>query len=237
MTEWRGESDCYASPIGTDRYYDYFTGEIRDRIPTPLDELGLVDRHQLIKLVLADAPPGHDWGDIPRDHHWQWDVELYPFINQPGRANPAIFRNLLINRTVLPLSVERRIHHTTWRPEVPDEEVMALMIMYGTVAKSLFESAKEIIKWQRRARSWRDTVREDPTRRAKVNGSVEEPKEIMKKNGGVYGMTFGLNKAKLENIPPEFRLVDTGGAPEQVIKDLNRLVGSRTMRLVLAQAA
>lgn len=233
MTEWRGEQNCHAYEVDDEHYYDFFSGKIKRKIETPLDRLGLVDRHRLVGLLIAGTPPGFNWGDVPRDHHWQWPAIDYPFLEIEDEPNEAIFRDLLINRNILPLSFERLIHKATRSPEKPSKEVMSVMIDYGKIVYDLFESAKEIIEWQRQFRSYSFTTNLDANPEKKKTN-----RKITRRRGQRYSKKFCTSWRQFQEIPPEYRLAETVGKPEQVVADLGRLVSRRRFDIrSVAQAA
>lgn len=230
--EWRGEHNCHAYEIDDTHYYDFFSEKVKQKIETPLDKLGLVDRHSLVGQIIADAPPGFNWRDKPRDHHWQWEESDYPSTDIEGEPNEALFRDLLINRTILPVIFERRIHKVSLKPEKPSKEVMSVMIEYGTVAYDLFESARDIVKWQRDYRNHRIYLGESlTTEKKKAHKKTTQP------IGRRYSKRFCTTWQQFQEVPPEYRLADTEGKPESVLANLGHLVGRRTLDLRSLQAA
>jgi hypothetical protein len=237
VPEWLGDYDCYAESVDERYYYDYFSKKVCEKVETPLDEHGLVNRHELVRRVITNTPRGHDWGDVPRDHHWQWPESQYPYINEDDCANPSVFRNLPINRTILPISFERRIHHMSIEPTPPPEEVMDIMIEYSKAASALFKTAREIIRYQRDIRAWREYVQANPYVLAKSGGSDKKTKVITRRKGRSNSRGLSMNLAKFRSVPERFRLVDTDGDPTEIVQNLGEILSRRTLNLAQAQVA
>jgi hypothetical protein len=236
MTEWRGDYDCYAQSLDDDYYIDYFTNTVRSKIETPLDKNGIVAHTQLAKVVLNTAPHCHYWGNRRRKHHWQWPAELYPY-DRESPVNPAVFCNLPTNRENLPLSFERRLHIVTLFPAVPEMEVMVQMIEADRAAHFLFHRAREILHWQRQVRKRRAHISRDDSVLKRHNGVDIAGREVNRKKGHRYSRGFKMGMVRYSDVPPDFRPVETGGSPYQVVTDLGRVLGTKALRLAQAEPA
>jgi hypothetical protein len=232
---WLGEADCYALPIDDETYLDLFTSTVQRKIETPLDRFGLVDKRATALAVLATAPKGHQWGPKKRQHHWQWPESDYP--NQSEAiVNPHIFRNLPINIEGIPLSFERRLHLATLPPVIPEDEVMFQRVEAYQSASTLLRTAKEIIEWQHRVRLQRLFVSTD-TYASKMNATPDKKdrdKAYSRHKGRTFSKGFRRHLKRYYEVPPEFRLAETGGSAEQVLDDLNKALGYRALRHALA---
>lgn len=112
-----------------------------DRIPTPLDERGLVNLTELIKQTKKTVDPGYDWASEFSDiHHLQWPNADYA--NEPDNpANPHEFRNLAISKLKVPRNFHNWIHKVTEPPPVPSAEVMYYRIEAQRVVIALAKVA------------------------------------------------------------------------------------------------
>lgn len=238
MNGWRGEYDCYAQSLDDDYYYDFFTGTNQTKIETPLDKNGLVDHTRLAAAIILNTPDVHRWNKDKRirKHHYQWPNEWYPY-ETDAPANPGVFVNLPINQEKLPLSFERRIHHATLPPPVPDYEVMRYSIEADRAAHSLFWAAREIIQWQRKVRRRRLFNASHDYVLRKYGGADDKDRPIYQAYGRSYSRGFSRKLAVYQEIPPDFKPVETGGSPHQVAEDLGRALGTKTLWLAYAEAA
>lgn len=73
-----------------------------EKIPTPLDQRGLVDAKQLILDVNATIDPAFTWpAEFNDNHHLQWPKAYYGPVHSES-AELQAFRNLPISRIMLP---------------------------------------------------------------------------------------------------------------------------------------
>src|SRR5215216_6283145 len=95
-----------------------------DLIPTPVDERGLVDLRELIKVMKATVAPEYDWrSPFTDDHHLQWPNRWYESIPD-SEYNPQRFRGLMISRADTPRVFHVWTHLITEPPPVPDDDIM-----------------------------------------------------------------------------------------------------------------
>lgn len=109
-----------------------------ERLPTPLNEIGLVDKPRLIKLVRSTLNSAYMWpSELDDEHHYQWPRKIYPYdsglsiehrtpdsqtLNIP--INPYEFRNLALNKTYWPRTFHNWTHKVTEQPPVPSLDTM-----------------------------------------------------------------------------------------------------------------
>jgi hypothetical protein len=109
-----------------------------ERLATPLNEIGLVDKPRLIKLVRGTLNAAYMWpSELDDEHHYQWPRKLYP--NDPEATitrktksgethtisvNPYEFRNYALNKTYWPRTFHNWAHKVTEHPPLPTLDVM-----------------------------------------------------------------------------------------------------------------
>ena len=131
---------------------DVWVIKSNERIDTPTDEFGIVNVPKLVAVVLGMVDPSHKWSPELDIHHFEWEASLYPHQPELGVGNPAHFRNIGVLKALVPKDFHALIHRFTIRPGVPDEEVMRHKAEAWDVAKDLFESMREAIQLERKAR-------------------------------------------------------------------------------------
>lgn len=95
-----------------------------ERIPTPVDALGLVDTRQLLIDVNGTLSQSYKWPSVFDDnHHLYWPARLYPDRKIKG-VNGHEFRNLYRNMRDEPRSFHGWLHKVTVPPKKPRPEVM-----------------------------------------------------------------------------------------------------------------
>ncbi len=107
------------------------------RIPTPVDDRGLVDMTELIKQTKKTVDPSYSWESGYTDiHHLQWPNAEYAY--EPySPANPHTFRNLAISKLRTPRIFHNWIHTITLPPPMPTAEVMRYRIEAQRVVLAL----------------------------------------------------------------------------------------------------
>lgn len=121
-----------------------FIPGIDEKIPTPVDEYGLVDVGKLLTVVKTTIDPGFAWDphDIPNKHHLYWEHRNYP--QRPNaRVNPHTFCELPSNKLLLPTKFHSWLHVVTKPPTPPDKEVMYYQIEAHRTLFTLFSNARE----------------------------------------------------------------------------------------------
>ena len=126
------------------------------KIPTPVDERGIVDVDKLISLGIETVNPNYDWREpftlsnrqaFHDIHHLHWPRVNYPVEN--GDQLPHEFRNLPINLVDVPRVFHNWLHLLTEKPAVPDREVMNYYTEAQRVVTSLFRVIKHSKKLTR----------------------------------------------------------------------------------------
>ncbi|MFZ1301119.1 MAG: hypothetical protein WAQ27_00870 [Candidatus Microsaccharimonas sp.] len=187
-------------------------------IPTPLDERGLVDKKKLISAVLATVDSSYDWRSRFADvHHLQWPDRFYSSEVKPGDedAVPRLFRNLAINKVILPRIFHDRLHYVTEPPPVPDDEVMRYCIDAQRVAISLFRQVSQSKK----------------TVRGRGQGE-EELQELLIQQFDTFATKFEEGKA----IPQPFQLIDFDNQPLETVQDMVK-IGNKLGKYAIIHSA
>lgn len=173
--------------LRADDYKDPLSPEFLKH-PTPLNEIGLVDKTRLIKLVRGTLTSAYHWpSEMDDEHHLQWPKRLYE--NQPAATvNPYEFRNLPINKTYLPRTFHNWVHRITEPPPLPSEEVMHYTSQAQIAIDSLYRSV-QIAKMLTRNK-------EIPlnSRNNRVNELFDEYSVILE---------------EMQQLPREFHFIDT----------------------------
>lgn len=218
--------------INPDRFPDH-------RIPTPVDDRGLIVVEQLISDVKQTVDPSYVWPQGVSVHHFYWPAAWYQYEQSAsGRDNPATFRNLPIHKGLVLRTFENWLHKVTLPAETPDPEVMSFMVDSWVVARDLFKTARKTVQWEKRARRRRELITNNPEIiKEGFNGIDIIGEEIMQEVLEKHFRSFEHQLQKQERIPEEFRLLDLSGPPRKVATDLGRLMTKSSMHLVGSIAA
>jgi hypothetical protein len=131
-----------------------------DKIPTPINDLGLIDVDQLIVDVNRTIAPGYTWPSPPSRHHIYWPRTDYVEFQEDQPEVPAVrFREQSAHLIRVPREFENWLHAITEPPPMPEPEVMEQVNAAWTVAQGLFHSIRETTKTVRmfeRARGYRE---------------------------------------------------------------------------------
>ena len=214
-----------------------FREVIKEKIPTPVDGRGLVVIPDLISAINSTITQGYRWPRGRRNestHHLYYDDVDYPH-RRDGGVNPALFRELTINKIELPKLMHNWLHLVMEKPPQPKEEVMQYCIEGVRAAQSLFASAREVIQWERRGSRRAEYVSNNP----EVIGrrKPDEPDgdyifidflaEIIDKQfNGVES-----HVSKLAKVPAEFRIVEPKDTPLELAAEIGRYVVPRSMKV------
>jgi hypothetical protein len=132
-------------------------------LQTPVDSRGLIIVDELIERVKAYICPEYDW-DGPGDiHHLYFYASRYWQAEQDsGGAVPAHrFREMPVNKVLVPRRFHNVIHAVTEPAEMPGSEVMRNYIDAWTAARNLFASVRSAVQAERRTRRWLDQHQAD----------------------------------------------------------------------------
>ncbi len=112
------------------------------RQPTPLTDIGLVDRTKLMKLVRGTLTSAYKWpSDMDDEHHLQWPRRKYTH-RPDATVNPYEFRNLPLNKMYWPRMFHNWAHRVTEPPPVPSDDVM----YYTTQAQGAIDALSRAVQ-------------------------------------------------------------------------------------------
>lgn len=173
-------------------------------IKTPVDSRGLIVVDELIESVKAYICPEYNW-DGPSDiHHLYFYASTYWQTEQDtGGAVPAYrFRELPVNKILVPRRFHNVIHIVTEPAEMPESQVMGNYIEAWTAARNLFASVRSAVQAERRTRRWLDQHQAD---NSLTPEQEEVGLEIMEET--VLRHFRGINRhlGALSLLPTEYR--------------------------------
>lgn len=183
-----------------------------ERHPTPVDERGLVDIKQLITLVKSTVDPAFTWkpSEEPNKHHLYWSSNYYSDETE-APVNPREFRNLAVNKVLIPQIFHNWLHRVTEEPSAPSEEVMHYRIEAQRVALELFKSARKSKRLTRR------TTLGDADLEEHLARNFEE---------------FSANLERAYAVPEEFRLINLADYKLDTARDI-QAIGHRLGALAI----
>jgi hypothetical protein len=197
-----------------------------NKIPTPIDERGLVDTDAVIAIAKSTVDPEYKWQKDPDIHHFYWYEGWYPDNFVP--SNPHVFRNLAIHKGLMPRDCHEWIEKITIPPAVPTASVMQYRIEAWSIAKNLFKSARMTINRERQAINRPLTLELHSDVLTKSQGSnidkVWLHKEFERHFNGVL-----INLGRNANLPPEHRLIDQEKDIDEIATALGRVVRKKAI--------
>jgi hypothetical protein len=99
---------------------------IVDKIDTPYDEYGIVDKRELLARVMGSVATNHIWkGTYEGPHHIMWPRYAYQMISPKSfRPRATHFRGSPSLKVILPRQLHDYLHIVTDPPVVPSNDVM-----------------------------------------------------------------------------------------------------------------
>lgn len=208
----------------------------KDKFDTPVDNMGFIDVPMLIQAVKDTVSPDYEWPDRLSVHHLYWKDEWYSsrFIGMDAQK----FRNLSIHKALLPRVFENWLHEVTIPPDIPDPLLMQQRIEGWAQARNLFVSAREYIRWERRAKRREDFIKQNPdVLPSGFNGEDVIGKEFLAHQLGRHFTGFEIHMDLFRQLPEEHRLVEAGSSPQELAHKLGKFVVPSTLKLISAVAA
>lgn len=207
-------------------------------IPTPVNDLGLVDIPRLINTVKETVDPGYEWPTGLSVHHFYWPMHLYPHTTGDDHCSPATFRQIPVHKGLVLRTFENWLHAITEPPAMPDQEVMDYRVEAWLVARDLFRTARTTIQWERRAKRRRELIATNPDIiPAGFNGADIIGEEIMHEVLEKHFRAFEKHLDRQNRIPEELRIVDISGSPDEIARSLGKVVAKPSLRLVRSTGA
>lgn len=208
----------------------------RDKLETPTDDRGLVRYNALIRDIKDTLSPDYEWPNEVSLDHMYYEEEWYRSVWAPDCA--VRFRELSVHKAIVPRVFENWKHLIVIPPAVPSEEVMHLRIESWDVATKLFLSICGTEVWKRRAeRRALQLVEKPQTLPPARAGDDVIGREIIGEMLSRHFKGVEHNLARLELLPPEFRLADPEDEPLQIANRLHPYVSANALYMVDQVAA
>lgn len=183
---------------------EYWAIDPERKMPTPVDSRGLIVVDELIEGVKAYVCPEYDW-DGPSDiHHLYFYASIYwQAEHDSNGAVPALrFRELPVNKILVPRRFHNVIHTVTDPAEVPEAPVMRNYIEAWTAARNLFASVRSAVQAERRTRRWLDQHQAD---NSLTPEQEEVGLEIMEETIQRHFRGISRHLGALSLLPEEYR--------------------------------
>ena len=211
----------------------------QDKLPTPLDQYGLIDVPRLITDVKSTIDADYEWPTQTRIHHLYWEENNYPFIpGVPPGYNPRTFRELPINKAEIPLKFERWLHAITLEPKVPDPEIMRLRVLAFHHARLIFKKAHGTVHEDRLLQKRRRQVAANPGISKNIVDGIDIASEayFAETVDRAFDALLG-HLDEYHSIPEEHRLIKETDAPQDIATKLGKLVVPPAQKYTLVVAA
>lgn len=216
---------------------EYWLEDITNlQIESPVDERGIVDPRAVVEIGKSLIDPGFVWPSNLSIHHLYWQRWWYGL---PSAGSQALsFRELPIHKILVPRVFENLLHKVMVPPDIPSQEVMTKRIESWGIAKSLFKSVRNVVKWENNTNRYIASI---------ANGSLPEgyetedtlSKELLRDMVNRHFQGIEMHMERLHAVSPEFRLVEP---EEEVIasslrrreysKELGRVVVPRALPML-----
>jgi hypothetical protein len=206
----------------------------KEKIPTPLNEHGVVDIDATVSAVMATIHSDYTWSRHSiNPHHFQWRADAYSRESQ-GVLNvqPAQFRNISPLKGHLPRELENWLHKVTEEPPVPSLEVMYFYTEAWQVAKGLYACTSGSVIKQRQARRRAELLADKDTILPEFRCEDTYGEQYFKDACRRHSRAYEFYLKRLELIPEEFRLVTPEMSPQRISKKVGRMATRGSQLLV-----
>ncbi len=163
-----------------------------EKITTPLNDLGLVDARATVELLRKSTQ--HQWFEFPDTHHLYWPANRYP-----KKQIERQFRELPINKIMIPRDFHDYLHASTEPPLVPDTDLMHYQVLSYDAVRSMFDAARLIIQKQREKDRLLGRL---PA--GNVYGGVHSRQRAISANKKQFEEALEI----FDSVPPEVRVID-----------------------------
>ncbi len=203
---------------------------LTEKIETPVDDLGRVNRFQLVELVRATVDPEFSWPlDEGNAHHLYWPRAAYPCDQRRGDLHdPTVFRNRCNHMIRLPIMFHNWVHQVTVPPPLPSLEVRVHMTEASIAAEKTLIALTKAIKHERESRRILRKMAKMTERerfiylhRGKRPTSERGRLEVAEKSE----IDFQLALEQMRQLPKEFQLVNPNLSRMSLRRELGRVVG------------
>lgn len=205
----------------------------REKIETPVDDRGLIKVDELITCVKRTIDPDYIWPRHLSGHHIYWEKEWYE-----GRE-ARTFRELSVHKILVPRVFENWLHKATIAPRVPDEQTMRERVLAWTLARNLFEHARDVVVWERRGKRREELLMVKPwILPPAFRGEDKIGKEYIQQQTQRHFDGFLQGLEKYEQVPREVRLVEQPSQnPAEAARQLGVFTTKRALPMIGAVLA
>jgi hypothetical protein len=232
---FKRQGDITGAPgLPAEKYWVIDLMDPKKRLPTPVDDRGLIKIDDLIRTVKATIDADYEWPAEKSMDHFYYEEEWYRKLG--GMA--VTFRELSVHKGIVPRQFENVKHQIILPPAPPSLEVMHERIRSWTLAKNLFSKMQAVEDWRQIERRRNQgvltgTSAARPRSEAQQRTQHAMMQEIMRH----HFRGVDMNLEQLEDISPAYRLVEPDDAHDIIVDRLCRLVGAEALYLVDAIAA
>jgi hypothetical protein len=207
-----------------------------NKIDTPTDDRGLVRYDALIQDLKDTLDPDYEWPDEVSLDHIYYKEEWYHSVWAPQCATR--FRELPVHKAIVPRVFENWKHLVAIPPAVPSAEVMQLRIESWDIAAKLFASICNTEVWRQRADGRSRLLIEKPQILKPEHHGVDEiGQAVIREMLNKHFKGVERNLARLELLPPEFRMADPYSEPLEIASQLHPFVSANALYMVDQVAA
>ncbi len=120
------------------------TGKIQmtDLLETPLDEYGIPNRVELLRMVLGTLSVSHIWAGEYDLHHAAWPGEQYRRLEDGNYGVGARYRGSGSLKVRLPRQLHNYVHKITAEPPMPPLEIMRQYALEHGQVNRLYDTVK-----------------------------------------------------------------------------------------------
>lgn len=204
----------------------------REKLDTPVNELGLIDVGQLMNDVRGAIDLSYEWQQdtIADRHHFYWPSSNYPFAAIGANAILCAFRNLPPHLGLMSREVHNWVHVATEPPPSPPQDVMEESVAAFAATRDLFSAARTYVSRRRHAerRASKQGIDLDETDIVALHSGHDEQLERVQ-----------LKLAAIAMIPPEFQLapITQEQDPIEIARRLGKVAAPRALILTRAAVA
>jgi hypothetical protein len=216
---------------------EYWLEDIKKlKIESPVDERGIVDPRTVVEIGKSLIDPEFAWPSNLSIHHLYWERWWYGL---PSAGSQALsFRELPIHKILVPRVFENLLHKVMVPPGIPSQEVMEKRIESWGIAKSLFKSVRNVVRWENNTNRYIAAVANDGLPKGYETEDTIG-KELLGDIVNRHFQGIEMHMERLHAVAPEFRLVEP---EEEVIasplrrreysKELGRVVVPRALPML-----
>lgn len=171
----------------------------------PVDERGLVDTQELVDTVASVVDSDYVWPNRLSVHHLYWHEQWYrsSFAGPYARS----FRELPINKILVPRQFENVLHKVMEPPAVPQIDVMRQQMDSWVVARNLFASVRSVVRLEKSEERYLRMINEG-TLPEGYETEDEIGRAVLRRLITRNSKGIVMHMRSLTEVSPEFRLVE-----------------------------